>query len=391
MTHDPDLANVLELLAVPGEPGKEGEIARVVRENLLRAGVPSDCVVTDDAHRKSTSSGEVGNLIIRLDGHGRGERRMLSTHLDTVPGAVGCRPRVQGGRVVNAAPGKALGADARAGCAVLLGAARALVARGGDHPPWTLVFFVQEEIGLAGARWLDVGLLGEPRPAMCFNFDGADACELTRKVIGAERLHITVTGVAAHTMTPRRGISAAEIGARAAAEMMEAGWHGAIEQPGGRGLANLGVLRGGTGSNVVMPELYALIEARSHNKAFRSAIIAAWKEAFRRAVDRANAEATGADGRADVTFAPGPVYDPYELPADAPVVRAAAEAIRRIGLRPTRVDDDGGQDTAWVVAHGIPAVGLGFGGRAAHSPDEWLDLEQFRLSCRLAVELVNAT
>ena len=388
---DMDLDNVLELMAVPGEAGKEAEIAQRISQKLVAMGVPAEHIVTDDAHQRCPEGGEIGNLIVRLDGHGRGERRMLATHLDTVPGAVGSRPTLRGDRVVSGAPGTCLGSDARAGCAVLLAGVRALLARGGDHPPYTFVFFVQEEIGLAGARWLDVSLLGDPLPAMCFNFDGGPIEEIVTKVIGAERLHLTVAGVAAHTMHPRRGISAAVITARAAAEMIEAGWHGVVEQPDGRGLANLGVLRGGAGSNVVMPELYALIEGRSYDKAFRIRIIDEWKSAFRRAVDRANAEAPDADGRADVAFRPGPVYDPYALPDDAPVVREAADAVRRIGLEPRSVDDDGGQDAAWVVTHGIPAVGLSYGGYAAHSPDEWLDVKAFEQACRLAGELVSAT
>ena len=389
-TYETELADALELMAVPGEPGKEGRIAEVVREKLLAMGVGAEAICTDQAHRSSELGGETGNLIVRLDGHGRGQRRMISTHLDTVPGCVGSKPRRAGGRVVNDAPGKALGVDARAGCAVVLAAARALAGRRGDHPPWTLVFFVQEEIGLVGSRWLDVALLGEPLPAMAFNFDGGEPEEVTAAVIGTERLHITVRGVAAHSSRPIRGISAAVIGVRAAAEMADAGWHGPIDRPEGRGLANLGILRGGTGSNVVMPELYALVEARSHEKDFRSRIIAEWTGAFRRAVEQANAEADQAAGQARVDFAPGPVYDPYALPDDAPVVRAALDAARRAGLEPRRVTDDGGQDSAWIVAHGIPAVGLGFGARASHSEDEWMDVVRFQQACRLAVELASA-
>ncbi|KKK81173.1 hypothetical protein LCGC14_2816150, partial [marine sediment metagenome] len=189
VTDDIDIQNVLELLAVPGEPGKESRIAGGVREKLLAMGVPAEAICSDQAHRSSEIGGETGNLIVRLEGRGQGERRMLSTHLDTVPGAVGCKPRLAGDRVVNDAAGRALGADARAGCAVLLAAARALLELRGDHPPRTLVFFVQEEIGLVGARWLDVSMLGDPAPAMAFNFDGGDPAKIATAIIGAERLH----------------------------------------------------------------------------------------------------------------------------------------------------------------------------------------------------------
>jgi tripeptide aminopeptidase len=383
-----DLENVIELMAVPGPPGEEEQIAEVVRGKLLAMGVPDECMVHDDAHLKA-GAGKLGNLIVRFDGNGQGEHRLMSTHLDTVPGAVGSKPRLDGGRIVNDAAGVALGSDARAGCAVLLAAARALMARGGDHPPWTFVFFVQEEIGLVGARYLDVSLLGESLPTMGFNYDAADAFRIENKVIGTERMHIDVKGVAAHTMVARRGISAAVIVARALAELADGGWHDRIERPEGAGLANLGVMRGGTGSNVVMPEFCGLMEARSHDKAFRPVILDTWRDAFRRSVERSNAESPDAEGEASVSFTQGPVYEPYDLPEDAPVVQAAMDAVRSAGCDPQLETDDGGQDSAWLVAHGIPTVGLGFGGRQSHSPDEWVDVEQFTLACQVAAELTR--
>ena len=88
---------------------------------------------------------------------------MFSTHMDTVPGAVDTRPRIEGDDIVSDVEGKALGGDNRSGCAVVLQVARALIAKNGDHPPVTLVFFIQEEVGLVGARGLDLArLLSSP-------------------------------------------------------------------------------------------------------------------------------------------------------------------------------------------------------------------------------------
>ena len=387
---DAALRDLLDLLPVPGEPGRERGIAEVVRARLLEMGVPESGMRFDTANRRSEIGGEVGNLIVHIDGRGGGERRMLSSHLDTVPGAVGSKPRVEGDRVVNDEPGRCLGGDARAGCAVMLAGARRLMEMKGEHPPWTLAFFVQEEIGLVGARWLDVELLGDPLPAMCFNFDGGDVCEVTSSVIGTERMHVDVSGVASHTQATRRGISASEIFCRAAAECQAGGWHGVVEQSGGKGLANVGVLRGGTGSNVVMPELYALLEARSFDRDFREEILETWRAALRASAEGANAERPEAAGRAEVSFRQGPIYDPYALAADHPAVLAASEAVRAVGLEPKLVDDWGGQDTAWITAHGVPAVGMGFGGRKAHTPEEFVDLNEFKRACALTEKLVSA-
>jgi tripeptide aminopeptidase len=386
---DKNIGMLLQLIKIPGESTREDAICAFLREQFLKLGVPRRCIRNDETYKQSEYGGKVGNLIVSLEGHGRGERRMLSTHMDTVPGAVGSRPALKGRRIVNRAAGKALGGDARCGCACLLAAARALLERRGNHPPRTVVFFVQEELGLVGSRGLDTRLLGRRRPAMCFNFDGGDAREVSPAVIGTERLHVTIHGVACHTSRPQKGISAAVIEAEALADLQANGWVGAVDKSQGRATSNLGILRGGTGSNVLMPELYALAEARSFGRAFRSRVISAWKDAFRKAVKRANARAAEAEGKASVDFKPGPIYDPYRLPENAPVVRAAVAAIRKLGMEPHLFDHWGGMDCNNVVSKGIPAVGLGMGDNKAHSVEEWVNVPEFLKACELAVELAT--
>jgi tripeptide aminopeptidase len=314
---------------------------------------------------------------------------MLSTHMDTVPGAVGSEPRLDGDRIVNDAEGSALGGDARCGVAVLLAAARALMKKKGDHPPRTLCFFVQEEVGLVGTSHLDVSLLGEPLPDACFNFDGGDIEQIANRVIGTERMNINLTGVAVHTALAYKGINCAVIFAEALAEIAREGWFGEVKRDGGWATSNVGVIRGGTGSNVTMPELYALAECRSFDYDFRCRVLDAWRAAFRGAVERANtaAEERGVEGLAGVEFSQGPEYKPYALPADHPAVVAAWEAIEKTGRKPGLFDHAGGMDTCNIVSKGIPAVGLGMGDRAAHSIDEWINVPHFLDACRVAVEL----
>jgi tripeptide aminopeptidase len=364
-------------------------VADHIRGVLLGLGVPPGRITFDAAHHQSDYGGTTGNLIVQLDGHGRGPRRLFSAHMDTVPLAVGAEARLdpQSNRIVNAAADKALGGDNRTGCAVLLQVARALAARSGDHGPTTLVFFVQEEVGLVGARGLDVTQLGEPRPTLGFNFDGGRADEFITAVTGTARFTIDVEGVAAHAgLNPADGVSAAIIAAEALTELARTGWHGAINKPGGRGSANVGILRGGSGSNVVMPALHLLAEARSHDRAFRDAIVGTWQETFRRS---AAAWTNCAGARGNVRFGPGPTYEAFTLAVESPVVRTALAAAARCGIAARCVSNDGGMDANWIVAHGIPTITLGAGQHHVHTPNEDIDLSQFRLACRLAVELAQ--
>src|SRR5260221_592208 len=120
--------DLLALLQIPGPPGEELAVANWLREKLQSFGIPSSSIVSDRANQQSEYGGQTGNLIVRLDGNGRGKRRMFSAHMDTVPNVVGARPRLNGIAIVNDAPGKALGGDNRTGCAILLHVARTLAA-----------------------------------------------------------------------------------------------------------------------------------------------------------------------------------------------------------------------------------------------------------------------
>jgi tripeptide aminopeptidase len=111
---------VLRLMAIPGRSGEEGQVADFVRQQLLAAGAASTDLVTDTAHHRTPIRGQTGNLILKLAGTRRGPRRMLSAHMDTVPICVGSQPHVQGGLVRSKNPDTGLGADDRAGVAVLL-------------------------------------------------------------------------------------------------------------------------------------------------------------------------------------------------------------------------------------------------------------------------------
>ncbi|SRR6056297_86853 len=378
--------DLMALLPIAGPPGGERAVADYLAGQLAAAGVPRSTIAHDSAQDQSEYGGEVGNLIVRFEGRRPGPRRMFSTHMDTVPDAVGCKPRLerQAGRIVNDAKGSALGGDNRLGCAILLALARRLVELDGDHVPVTLVFFIQEEVGLVGARGLDLSKLGDPKPALCVNLDGGPVEDVVTAVTGTERFTIDIKGIPAHAGRPAGGLSAAMIAAAALTELQDGGWHGVIEKDESRGSANVGTMNGGQGSNVVMPSMSILAEARSHDPAFRSEIIRTWRAAFEGAAARAEND-EGARG--SVVFGPGPTYEAFALSDDEPVVRMTLEAARHVGFEMRTVTNNGGMDANWIVAHGIPAITIPVGQRQVHTADEWIDLVDFEKACRVVVRL----
>lgn len=378
---------LVELMGLPGRSGQERSVAEFIIRRLRKAGVPATAIRTDQAHRRSPLGGEVGNLICKLPGSVRGPRRLLMAHLDTVPLCAGAVPVVRDGWIVPADKATALGADDRAGAAVLLLAVEQILRRRLPHPPLTFLWTVQEEVGLYGARYGQLGLLGKPR--LAFNFDGGPAEKVTIGATGAYRIRIEVHGLASHAgVAPEAGVSAAVIAALAIAQLHRQGWHGLVAKGRRRGTSNIGMVHGGEATNVVTPDLELRAEARSHDPAFRRRIVKAIEHAFRHAA-RTVRNSAGMCGT--VTLHSTLQYESFRLADDDPSVHAAESAIRGENGNPYRALSNGGLDANWLTARGIPTVSLGCGQMNPHTTDERLDLLQFHMACRVAVRLATVS
>jgi tripeptide aminopeptidase len=378
---------VMELLAVPGLSGREGEVVQFIAQRLRQAGAPADAIHSDRPPPSGPIRGEAGNLVLRLPGTQPGKRRLLLAHVDTVPLCQGARPVRRGRYIVPADKRTGLGADDRSGAAVLLAVALEILRRKLPHPPLCFLWTVQEEIGLYGARFARLGLLG--RPQLAFNFDGGAADKVTLGATGGYRMQIHISGVASHAgVGPEKGVSAIAIAALAIAQLHRQGWHGRIEKGGRQGTSNVGVIRGGEATNVVTPEVEVRAEARSHDPAFRGRIVHAIEQAFRQAALEVR-NVAGVHGRVRIDGALD--YEAFRLGDDEPCVAVAEAAIRRCGGEPLRAVSNGGLDANWLTARGIPTVSLGCGQENGHTASERLDLAEFRRACRTALCLATGS
>ncbi|HBE69932.1 MAG TPA: peptidase M20 [Planctomycetaceae bacterium] len=379
---------LLRVLDCPGISCQEAAIADVVKEVLLEAGVEPKAITHDSAHRKTPKPGQVGNLIVKLPGRGAGKgapRVMLSAHLDTVPICDGCEPVKKGSKIISKNPATGLGGDDRAGVATVLVAAIDALNSDGDHPPLTLCFFVQEEIGLQGSRNMTVSKIG--RPAMAFNFDGGNPFKLTIGATGGERMHVRLTGIPAHAgLAPEEGASAIEAAGIAIADLNAAGWLGDVAKGRNRGTSNIGSIHGGVATNVVAEFAELTAEARSHNGPFRNKIAQAIETAFKKAAKRIKTN-SGVPVKAEVERRVD--YESFRLDENCEVVQRAHRAVSELGKKPELTVSNGGVDANWIVKHGIPTVTLGCGQRNVHTKEEWLDLSDYYAACQIARSVIT--
>lgn len=375
----------MELISILGGSCQEHDVSEWIQKTLQDAGVPKSSISIDTAHKKSPAGGTTGNLIVKLKGTVKGSRRLLMAHMDTVPLCVGCQPVREGDWIRPKSKETALGGDNRAGCAVVLTAILETLKQGLDYPPLTLLFTVQEEIGLRGARYVNASKLGNP--ALCFNWDGRDPNSLITGAVGANNLSIRIDGIASHAGAhPEDGVNAAVVASIAMAQLQKNGWHGLVRKGKSRGSSNLGIVRGGDATNVVMPALTLQAEARSHDSKFRQQIVAAWREAFESAVGSLS-NACGQN--ATLKFVEDVRYEAFRIPDESDCVLIAKSASKSVGLNPVPQICDGGLDANWMAVHGFPAVTMGCGQHEIHTVKERLFIPEYLSACKVGLTLAT--
>ncbi|MCH2376277.1 MAG: M20/M25/M40 family metallo-hydrolase [Planctomycetes bacterium] len=375
--------HLMDCLKVEGWSGGEGKGSQLVRRKLLELGCKKSWITQDSVHRKLEDF-EVGNLIVKLPGTTRAPRRLLMSHLDTVPLCRGAKPVRRGNRVVSSAK-TAVGADNRSAVACIISVFEAILRYKLPHPPLTALFTVGEEVGLCGARHVKLGDLG--RPKLGVNIDSGDPATLIVGATSADRWNVHVYGASSHAgMHPEDGISATLIASRAITDVAARGYFGKVRKRKKQGTSNVGVFEGGEATNQVTDYVFIKGESRSHDRKFVTEITSAYRKAFERAAKSVKNHKRKS-GR--VVFRSEEDYAAFHLATTSPVVRFTQDAVREIGLKPILRSVDGGLDANHLYAKGVPTVTIGAGQHGAHTTDEYVDLREYLGGCRLALELMT--
>jgi tripeptide aminopeptidase len=335
----------VRLCEIESPSGRELEIARAVRAELETIGLE---VSEDDT--ASETGAQCGNLLARLPGPAGGRTIMLGAHLDTVP--LADRVEVQSLDGVFSNRREAiLGADNKAAVAVLLEVAR----RYGESAPVAceLVFTTSEENGLRGARAFAVSRLGAD---FGYVFDHASPVgELIIAAPAYYHLRAEFSGQAAHSgIRPEAGRSAVA----AAAKAIEAMQLGRLDE---ETTANVGLIQGGTATNVVPAHCRLEAEVRSLDEQ---------KAALRMGemVDALTWAASSTE--TDVDTAIAKQFDAYRIPVSDRCVAVAAAALRDCGIEPAYVATGGGSDANAFEAKGMRCLNVANGTEANHTPEE---------------------
>jgi len=358
-----------ELCALPSPSGEERAVADRVLDAIRAAGLDAE---EDDTGRAIGSS--AGNILCRLPGARAdgGTPIFLCAHLDTVPPEGPIEPAVDDDGVVRNTRGTILGADNKAAVAVMVEAARRVVAEGRAHAGVELLFTTKEEVGLKGAAAFDQTAL-EARVGYVYDH-AAPIGEVILGAPSARAISARFHGQAAHAgMAPEEGRSAIAAAARAIADLRL----GRIDEAS---TANVGTITGGTARNIV-PEWCAFeSEVRSHDER-------ALADLVQEALDAIGFAASTSDCTVETQVTEQ--YRAYRFRPDEPAVRLAAAALDRARYPASYSLGGGAADANVFNARGLPCVNLANGMAAIHSPEEHIAVADLEGMLEVTLALVE--
>ncbi len=211
----------------------------------------------DDAGEKV--GGDVGNLIAFKQGTVSGAPPIFfSSHFDTVEPTPGLEP-IFDGDIIKSDGKTILGADDKSGLAPIFEAMRILDEQNIPHGDIQLLLTICEEIGLVGAMHMDPQRI---KAQFGYVLDaGPPVGSLVYSAPTQDIFEVWIHGKPAHAgAQPEDGVSAILVAARAIARMKL----GRIDP---ETTANVGIISGGTATNIIPAECYLKCEARSRNQA----------------------------------------------------------------------------------------------------------------------------
>ncbi len=358
----------LQLAKVDGTSGNEGGVAEVVRQRLSELSI----VTTMDG-AGSTFGGQSGNLIGHVPGTLPVPALLLCAHLDTVAPTLGLKPQFPAEDLITSDGSTILGADDRAGIAIIIEILQQLSERNIPHGPLDLVFTVCEEAGMHGAKALDVSNL---KATVGLIFDSSAPCgSFVVEAPAAVVFEAVVHGRAAHAAVwPEKGVHAIQIAAQAISRLKQGRW-------GTTGMLNIGTIRGGTAINVIPDRVEILGEFRSPHPEELQTQKAHVREAFEET-------AAAAGGSVDLTWTPK--YDGFSLDPEEPIVCAVTQGIAAAGFEPKSLRYPGGSDANVLNGRGIACVNLGLGYRNVHSHQEAMPVQCLVDSVSIGLSIIQS-
>jgi tripeptide aminopeptidase len=279
-----------------------------------------------------------------------------------------------GDDIITASGTTLLGADDKAGIAIIMTAARHLLANPGiPHGPIRIGFTPDEEIG----RGVGDELAADLGAAFAYTLDGAEQGEIVYETFSADGAVVKVTGVSIHPGQARGAlVNALHLAARIVDTLPQV--TRTPETTGDReGFIHLYALSG-TAAEAELKFILRDFERdglEAHGALLRQVCQAV--------------QATELRAKIDCTITPQYRNMRYWLEEDMTPVDLARAACRAAGIEPWSVPVRGGTDGSRLTEKGVPTPNIFTGMQQIHGPLEWISVQDMAAATRVCVALAE--
>ncbi|MBY0450893.1 MAG: M20/M25/M40 family metallo-hydrolase [Cyanobacteria bacterium] len=361
------LETFLAMVQIDSPSGDEGAMAAYLIAWAKRLGL--------DWHQDAT-----GNVVVNVPGceSTHSDCLVLSGHMDVVPPCSGVKPVVTGSgsdRVIHSDNTTVLGADDKAGLAVILEAVETALEEKLARPALRLLFTVEEETSMAGARGLSDADL-DAQFAITFDHTGRQGV-IIHQAPSYRKLRIQVPGISVHAgIAPEKGINAITLAARMIHQL-----------PWGRldadTTANVGTVHGGKATNIVPDAVVIEAELRSHNIQRLDSLQSQVLETVRDVIQEAFTGRDLLENPIEITE----IFTAYSIEPSHPALHLLEKAMRVVGVEPQRIRSNGGSDNNIFFHRGLPGVVLTAGYQEPHSLKEKVALAELETAVKMTCQV----
>jgi len=291
-----------------------------------------------------------GNLIGHFQNPNSNLTILLSAHMDTVKPGNGVTPVIDRD-IIKSKGATILGADDKSGIAIILEVLNLIIEEQIECPSILIVFTVEEEIGVLGAK-----ALKDLNADYGFVLDvGGDIGTVITRAPSHERFTAKVIGKSSHAgIEPEKGINAIVAASKAISKLNI----GKIDH---ESVANIGIISGGNATNIVPNEVTVEGEARSHNEVKLKKIINEMKNTFTREIHKCGAK---------VEFESIREYDLFSINIDSQILNFCKIATKEQGIDLKIKATGGGSDANYFNSLNIPTIVISTGMNKVHTVDE---------------------
>jgi tripeptide aminopeptidase len=281
-----------------------------------------------------------------------------------------------GDDIVTASGTTLLGADDKAGIAIIMTAARHLLANPSiPHGPIRIAFTPDEEIG----RGVNARLPGDLGAAFAFTLDGAERGEIVYETFSADAAVVKITGVSIHPGQAKdKLVNALHLGAKIA--MMLPHVTLTPETTDDRqGFIHLYEM---TGTAAVAELKFILRNFERDELAAHGALLTQVCEAVQQTEPRARVECTITAQYRNMR---------YWLEDDMTPVELARAACRKAGVKDFSIPIRGGTDGSRLTEKGVPTPNIFTGMAKIHGPLEWISVQDMSAATHVCLALAELT